>query len=457
MASRDKAKAERRKERQKLKYGTELAAVKAELNTLRLHYNRLRAHNEELDITIKELPSNELLDQYERENQDLRDWNSALGLQLKRLAATGESSRELVSSKEKIKALEMEIQSLQEFSNESTAYINSVAPYETSVEGTQVQSEFKGLQDNVNDLTSRLLGPFFLNIQRKAAVVEKARESGGASGFVDFVGQYPDVARLSYYPDVEEDVLRGTIMRWLKAHVFSEPLYGLYPNITEALTHIENSLAEYCTPRRLDPEIDHWHRNAYNGIMSFPDYPDSRATRESQLSTELSELLNFLVVDETKDVLQEVGKLIIKPAIDLQERIVTATESYRINFYDFRGLGENIERVSDLFDERASVACQNIANFHALYIEKMTREELRAKLDPICTVIPSFVCSRRSDDYTNNTTVTEVYAKCLITSLWGTPEQREKRSKITDSTSIFNQLLGDAEKSGTQEVVDELT
>lgn len=84
----------------------------------------------------------------------------------------------------------------------------------------------------------------------EALATSVRKQSGEASKFKKALHKHPDLVHACLFPETDEDIIAGIIMRFLNDHIFQKVLYGSAQNYTEMVSFIETQMQTSVEPKR---------------------------------------------------------------------------------------------------------------------------------------------------------------------------------------------------------------
>ncbi|KAI5922983.1 hypothetical protein F4810DRAFT_232726 [Camillea tinctor] len=317
----------------------------------------------------------------------LRDFESALRLKDQELREEKENteamatrrSKEIQELRQIIKNLKSVNHQLEEANRISEAHIFSLQSYRPELTTDEARRMYKELVDGVSDWVEDWAEPIsepdfkpippWLEAKHRPACLEK---------FILFINQHRDLKFSIRLPDIDQEVLTATVIRFLYENVFSVAFTGTSGYHYETIMSLAESMIHHMDPKLDLVAVRIWRAQACRSLIAHPDYIVDRQNHVNALSSQLFELLEFLP-KKPKDVYRDsIQSMIVEPAVRLQERFLTESNLFHLSF-DSRGPepGSSVRR--DLSD--AGLASY-IYTKELVDIAKSNRKLLLDKLDP---------------------------------------------------------------------------
>lgn len=190
-----------------------------------------------------------------------------------------------------------------------------------------------------------------------------------------------------------------------------------------------------------------WRAEAYHVILATPAFHDYREAESLQLSQKLGSILklfNYSVSFET--FCNHIQEKCVKPALKLQEKTLTCQHDIRISSNPFILKDERGRYVtsSEFYHCLNDLECRDLFRNRKKFNPEKIRlpdsmKELRARLECVCTVVPSLSMTRVGQVGTDSATITIRKQQMLVG--WDMEGSKEKFCR----TQTKNVLLSIAE------------
>ncbi|KAI1485139.1 hypothetical protein F5X96DRAFT_691314 [Biscogniauxia mediterranea] len=311
----------------------------------------------------------------------------------------------------KVSNLRSENRHLEEANRISEAHIFSLQSYRpefTTAEAGQMYKELvygvtEWVEDWAESISKANFGPrpSPLQTKRRPQVHEK---------FKLLINQHRDLKLSITFPDIDQEILAASIVRFLIEKVFSTTFSGTSENRFEAIMSLEESMQ-----RHMDPKADLiaariWRAQACRSLIAHPDYIADRQDQVNALASQLFVLLEF-ISKGPKDIFEDsIRSTIVEPAVRLQERFLSESSLFYLST-DPRSPEPGTTIGSTLSDESLS---SYLRGKDFVDIAKCNRKLVLDKLEPppsaadirenlwiMCSMYPALMTRRvgKKDDF----------------------------------------------------------
>ncbi|KAI0125115.1 hypothetical protein BJ170DRAFT_488820 [Xylariales sp. AK1849] len=315
---------------------------------------------------------------------------------------------------------------------DTRAHILSLQPFVRDISPEEVARDFDDLHTSVCNWVEKWLTPVFDDDDCCSEVLVNIHKNIlRSAGIRSMMNSQPDLLRASHFPDTDQDVVVGMIMRFLHHEVFSKVLYDTCPNHIDILQQIEDSMRTNVQPRRDIFAVRNWRAEAFNSLVNHTEFIPIRDQRRRQLTVAMGKPFLLFRPQSPNDIYRSLDADILKPAIRLQDKIQTSIHHFyfELNPYDLSAPGDPDDRprAASLLDEIEKTDCEDVLNNRKRFdLGKLSpapsRAEILDMLYPICITCPRLMMRQvgRGDVIREPTVVRK--QKVLVA--WGPPESR---------------------------------
>ncbi|KEY64489.1 hypothetical protein S7711_07237 [Stachybotrys chartarum IBT 7711] len=333
---------------------------------------------------------------------------------------------------------------LKEQVNDAQSHIFSLQPYRKELTPDEVGRDYDSLVEGIQDWTQKLMEPFLENpIKSAAEILTVARKRPNeAARFRKTLQQYPDLIQGSMYPETDEDIVAAVILRFVHDNIFQKILYGSVQDYTRCISDIEHQMQINVEPKRDLFSIRTWTGEAYNALLSAPNFRSVRDRRRRDLTIELGNILRILCPkDRFIWLCENLEENCITPSMKLYEKLQVSTHHFYLDVNPFvmTTSGGDIVRSQDFLENIEKLDCRNILqNRKAFSLAKLdpppSKKELLHDLLNVCTVMPALYMRQigRRDAIKEPTIV----RRQQILTAWGSDEKRQKFVDEGDRTVV---------------------
>lgn len=336
---------------------------------------------------------------------------------------------------------------------------------------TDVQ-EYDDLVEKVQDWVQKIMEPFLENPESGVdEIISAARKRQmDAMLFKKTIRKYPDLINATTVPETDEDVIVGIIMRFLHDNIFQKIMYGSIHNYTEIISNIENFMQTAVEPKRgtLHPlvlltkiltlsdlfSVRNWTAEAYNSILSTPQFRNVRHKRRQELTLELGTTLRiFCRKDRFQRFCEDIEEQCVAPAMKLYEKLQVSTHHFYLDINPFMAWGSNGQLISsvEFLDSIGKLDCRNVLQNRKVFnMAKMdpapSTAELRHHMVNVCTVVPALMMRQVGQRDAIKEPVVVRRQQMLVA--WG-PEEKRRRFLEEGDATLCGCLLGVKSEGGS--------
>ncbi|KAM0343651.1 hypothetical protein ACHAPU_008403 [Fusarium lateritium] len=343
----------------------------------------------------------------------------------------------------KVEDLTAENRVLREQLNDAQSHIFSLQPYRKDLTPEDVGQEYDTLVEHVQDWVQKFMDPWLEDYKDgvEALLSNAKKRAVDANRFKKILHQYPDLLNGSTFPETDEDIITSVIMRFLHDNIFQSVLYGVIPRYVDVISFIETQMQASVEPKRDLFSVRTWTAEAYNALLSSPQFRPVRQERREQMTQELASVLKiFFKREQFQWFCENLSKRIVVPAMKLYEKFLTSTNHFYLDINPFivRAGGE-LTTSTDFIDTLRKLDCKNVLqNRKAFNVEKLdpppSRKELYHRLYNICTVVPALYMRQIGQrDAIKDPTVVR---KQQMLVAWGPEEKRQSYQSSGDRTLV---------------------
>ncbi|KAM5351867.1 hypothetical protein ACJ41O_004590 [Fusarium nematophilum] len=355
---------------------------------------RLRRHIHDLRRKMNNLTTDKQIAEEQAERLSERVNNMKLRMS-SNMSEVERSSETLAS---KVEELTDENHALREQLNDAQSHIFSLQPYRKDLTPEEVGQEYDALVEQIQDWVQKFMEPYLEDhTEGVDSIMAAARKrSTDASKFKRVLNLYPDLLHASSFPETDEDILTSLIMRFLHDNIFQTVLYGSIHHYVEVVSFIENHMQASVEPKRDLFSVRSWTAEAYNALISAPQFKSVREKRRKEMMYELSDLLKmFCTKEKWQWFCENMSEQCVVPAMKLYEKMQVSTHHFYldINPYIVRH-GSDLTMSPEFFDSIRTLDCKNVLqNRKAFNVDKLdpspSKKELYHRLLNVCTVVPA--------------------------------------------------------------------
>ncbi|KAH7250090.1 uncharacterized protein BKA55DRAFT_594251 [Fusarium redolens] len=309
----------------------------------------------------------------------------------------------------KAKELAEENHVLKEQLNDAQSHIFSLQPYRKDLTPEEVGQDYDALVEKIQDWVQKLMNPWLEDCEdgAHAFLNHVKRRITDANRFKSALNKYPDLMNGLNFPETDEDIVTSLIMRYLHARIFQSVLYGAMPR----------------SPQLSPREVYHftvrtWTAEAYNSLLSCPQFRQVREKRADEMIVELSNILEvFSKGEDPHSCYQDLIDLAVYPAIKLYEKLQVSTNHFYLDISpSIAGVDGELNTTSRFIDLLMRLDCKNVLqNRKRFNLQKLDPPPSEQDLYHNCTIQVG-----QRDAIKNSTVV----RKQKILVAWGSEEQR---------------------------------
>ncbi|RGP62003.1 hypothetical protein FLONG3_10373 [Fusarium longipes] len=407
---------------------------------------KLRAQNDQLDRRIQDLQRQ--LATLTTDKQIAEEKAETLSEKLNNLKKRMNSNMtEVEISSEaladKVEELGKENRALREQLNDAQSHIFSLQPYRKELTSEEVGQEYDALVEQVQDWVQKFMDPWLDEDQEGFdALINNARKRAvDATRFKNVMYQYPDLIHGASFPETDEDIITSVIMRYLHDHIFQTVLYGTITRYVEVISFIEKEMQMSVEPKRDLFAVRTWTAEAYNALLSSPQFKAVRNERREAMTRELANILKiFFKKEQFNWFCQNTCQRIVVPTMKLYEKLQISTNHFYLDVNSFivRSGGE-LTTSTDFIDTLKNLDCKNVLqNRKGFNVEKIdpppSKKELYHRLHNVCTVVPALYMRQIGQRDAIKDPI--VVRKQQMLVAWGSEEKRNAYQENGDRTLV---------------------
>jgi predicted nuclease with TOPRIM domain len=344
---------------------------------------------------------------------------------------------------DKVEELGKENRALREQLNDAQSHIFSLQPYRKELTSEEVGQEYDDLVEQVQDWVQKFMDPW-LDDHREgvdALLSNAKRRAVDATRFKHLLYQYPDLIHGASFPETDEDIITSVIMRYLHDHIFQTVLYGMIARYVEVISFIEKEMQMSVEPKRDLFSVRTWTAEAYNALLSSPQFKAVRNERREAMTRELANILKiFFKKDQFNWFCQNTCQRVIVPAMKLYEKLQISTNHFYLDVNSFivRAGGE-LTTSTDFIDTLENLDCKNVLqNRKTFNLGKLdptpSKKELYHRLHNVCTVVPALYMRQIGQRDAIKDPI--VVRKQQMLVAWGPEEKRNAYQENGDRTLV---------------------
>jgi predicted nuclease with TOPRIM domain len=344
---------------------------------------------------------------------------------------------------DKVEELGKENRALREQLNDAQSHIFSLQPYRKELTSEEVGQEYDDLVEQVQDWVQKFMDPW-LDDHREgvdALLSNAKRRAVDATRFKHLLYQYPDLIHGASFPETDEDIITSVIMRYLHDHIFQTVLYGMIARYVEVISFIEKEMQMSVEPKRDLFSVRTWTAEAYNALLSSPQFKAVRNERREAMTRELTNILKiFFKKDQFNWFCQNTCQRVIVPAMKLYEKLQISTNHFYLDVNSFivRAGGE-LTTSTDFIDTLENLDCKNVLqNRKTFNLGKLdptpSKKELYHRLHNVCTVVPALYMRQIGQRDAIKDPI--VVRKQQMLVAWGPEEKRNAYQENGDRTLV---------------------
>ncbi|RSM07592.1 hypothetical protein CEP52_005158 [Fusarium oligoseptatum] len=355
---------------------------------------RLRRHVNDLHRKMSNLTTDKQI--AEEKAERLADRVNSLKQRMSSNMTEVERSSETLAAK--VEELTDENNLLREQLNDAQSHIFSLQPYRKDLTPEEVGQDYETLVEQVQDWVQKFMDPWLEDHKEGVDTLmsQSRKRAPEANKFKRVLHQYPDLVHASLFPETDEDILASMILRYLHDNIFQAVLYGAIHNYVEVVSFIENVMQMSVEPKRDLFSVRSWTAEAYNALLSAPQFRSIREKRRKEMTMELADLFRiFIKKDKWTWFCENLSDRCVGPAMKLYEKMQVSTHHFYldINPYIVWSGGE-LSASPEFIDSVPKLDCQNILkNRKAFSLDKLdtppSKKELYHRLLNVCTIAPA--------------------------------------------------------------------
>ncbi|KAG8669584.1 hypothetical protein FPOAC2_08918 [Fusarium poae] len=411
------------------------------------HYNeKLREQNCQLDRRIQDLQRQ--LSALTTDKQIAEEKSDMLAEKLNNMKQRMNSNMtEVEISSEaladKVEELGKENRALREQLNDAQSHIFSLQPYRKELTTEDVGQEYDALVEQVQDWVQKFMATWLDDHQEGADALlsNVKRRAVDATRFKHLLYQYPDLIHGASFPETDEDIITSVIMRYLHDHIFQTVLYGTIARYVEVISFIEKEMQMSVEPKRDLFSVRTWTAEAYNALLSSPQFKAVRNERREAMTRELANILKiFFKKDHFNWFCQNTCQRVVVPAMKLYEKLQISTNHFYLDINSFIvRAGSELTTSTDFIDTLENLDCKNVLqNRKTFNVGKLdpppSKKELYHRLHNVCTVVPALYMRQIGQRDAIKDPI--VVRKQQMLVAWGPEEKRNAYQNNGDRTLV---------------------
>ncbi|KAF4452482.1 hypothetical protein F53441_4687 [Fusarium austroafricanum] len=374
--------------------GFEIDSFTQRASDIQEENSRLNRHVKDLHKKLSTLSTDKQI--AEEKADRLSEKIESMKLRISSNMTEVERSSEALASK--VEELAKENQALREQLNDAQSHIFSLQPYRKDLTPEEVGQEYDALVEQVQDWVQKFMEPWLEDYNGGVdALLNNAKKRGvDAVRFRNVLYQYPDLTHGSNFPETDEDIITSVIMRFLHDNIFQSILYGAIPKYVEHICFIENHMQASVEPKRDLFAVRTWTAEAYNALLSCPQFKSVHQQKREEMTQELANILKiFFKKEQFQWFCENLSSRVVHPAMKLYEKLQVSTNHFYLDINPFivRVEGE-LNTSTDFIDSLRNLDCKNVLqNRKGFNVDKLdpapSKKELYHRLHNICTVVPA--------------------------------------------------------------------
>ncbi|KAF4461316.1 hypothetical protein FALBO_11891 [Fusarium albosuccineum] len=355
---------------------------------------RLRRHVTDLGRKIAALTTDKQI--AEEQAERLTDRVNNMKQRMSSNMTEVERSSEALATK--VEELTDENKALREQLNDAQSHIFSLQPYRKDLTPEEVGQEYDTLVEHIQDWVQKFMDPWLEDHDEgvEAMLAAARKRVTEANKFKRVLHQYPDLVHGSGFPETDEDIVTSIIMRFLHDNIFQTVLYGAIHNYVEVVSFIENNMQASVEPKRDLFSVRSWTAEAYNALLSAPQFKSVREKRRKEMTMELADTLKiFFKKDKWQWFCENLSERCVGPAMKLYEKMQVSTHHFYLDINPFIvWMGGELNTSPEFIDSVKKLDCKNVLkNRKAFSLDRLdpppSKKELYHRLLNVCTVVPA--------------------------------------------------------------------
>ncbi|KAF5533100.1 hypothetical protein FMEXI_12020 [Fusarium mexicanum] len=287
------------------------------------------------------------------------------------------------------------------------------------------------LKSMITMLLQKLMNPWMEDCDddAHAFLTHAKRHIADGDRFERILRKYSDLMNGLNFPETDEDIVTSVILRYLHVRVFQSVLYDAIPRSVQAIAFIENHMRASVEPKRDHFTVRTWTAEAYNTLLSCPQFKPVRQRTANDMAVQLSDILRiFSQEDNLHNCYQDLIDVVVYPAIRLYEKLQVSTNHLYLDINSLpTSVGGERHPKPKLADSLMRLDCKNVLqNRKGFNLRKLdpppSEEDLYHSLHSVCTVVPAlYVRQAKQGDTLKNPIVIR---KQQVLVAWSSGEQR---------------------------------
>ncbi|KAK3343598.1 hypothetical protein B0T25DRAFT_462734 [Lasiosphaeria hispida] len=342
-----------------------------------------------------------------------------------------------------IEVLKSENKGLRAELDDARSHIFSLQPYRQDLTPEEKQ-DYDDLVTGITDWVTKLAEPVLDDPSKMEEILSSAKKRPAEIRVIrNYMVHNGDLVNGCMFPETDIDIFIAIVTRFLHDNVFQRNLFGVLPGIVEFLSFLEASMQNNVEPKRDLFALRTWRAEAFNAIICSEEYQTARVSRVKELTLELSAM--FKIFRNTKDKERKscyfCQESVIKPAVTLQEKLLTSTHHFYLdlNPYIIWNMRQELEISPEFLANLPKLQCENILqNRKPFNIAKLdprpAKNQLDRDLTNVLTVVPALYMRQigKGDAIKEPTVV----RKQQVLVAWGDDKKREKFAANSERTLV---------------------
>ncbi|KAK0389790.1 hypothetical protein NLU13_3363 [Sarocladium strictum] len=342
---------------------------------------------------------------------------------------------------------------LREQLSDAQSQIFSLQPYRKELTPDEIGREYDEMLETVQAWVEKLMSPYLEDHEKGTRQVLSWAKKNPAETmqFKKSLQAQPDLVHACMFPETDEDIVFSLVLRYLHDTIFQKILYGVLEHYTDVLSLVETHMQTSVEPKRDLFSVRNWTAEAYNALLSAPQFQKIRERLQRQLTMELAHKLKILCKKVDWDAFcKDISASCVQPAMQLYEKMQVSTHHFYLDINPMMAWRRDGSLITspEFYDSVHQLDCQNILkNRKTFSLAKLdpqpSSKELSQGLLNVCAVTPALYMRRagQRDAMKEPTLVRKQHS--LVA--WGPEEQRQEFLERGERT-IAAQLLFSKEK-----------
>ncbi|KAF5714204.1 hypothetical protein FMUND_7534 [Fusarium mundagurra] len=331
----------------------------------------------------------------------------------------------------KAKELAEENRVLREQLNDAQSHIFSLQPYRKDLTPEEVRQDYDALIEQIQDWVQKLMNPWLEDCGDDAHtfLTHTRRRIVDADRFKRILREYPDLMNGLNFPETDEDIVTSVILRYLHVRVFQSVLYDAIPRSAQTISFIENHMRASVEPKRNHFTVRTWTAEAYNTLLSCPQFEPVRQRKAKEMALQLFDILRiFSQGNHLHSCYQDLINVVVYPAIRLYEKLQISTTHFYLDITSLStSVSGELRPMPRLTYSLMRLDCKNVLQNRKVFnLRKLnpppSEEDLYHNLHSVCTVVPALYMRHVGQGNALKSPI--VIRKQQILVAWGSEEQR---------------------------------